>query len=82
MTLVGPRPSLIWETSTFSPKMRRRLQLRPGIAGLWQASGRGDLSNEEMLELDLDYAESASLANDAKLLVQTAVAVVTRKGAR
>ena len=82
MTLVGPRPSLLWETSTFSSKMRRRLQLTPGIAGLWQASGRGDLSNEEMLELDLTYADQASLVNDAKLLAQTAVAVVTRKGAR
>lgn len=82
MTLVGPRPSLLWETSMFAPNTRRRLQLTPGIAGLWQASGRGDLSTEEMLELDLEYADSASLANDAKLLGKTAVAVVKKTGAR
>lgn len=82
MTLVGPRPSLLWETSMFAPNTRRRLRLTPGIAGLWQASGRGDLSTEEMLELDLEYADSASIANDAKLLGKTAVAVVKKTGAR
>ncbi|MEM7092954.1 MAG: sugar transferase [Actinomycetota bacterium] len=82
MTLVGPRPSMLWETSIFAPRTRRRLQMVPGIAGLWQSSGRGDLPIEEMLELDLDYAESASLLGDTKLLGKTAVAVVTKRGAR
>lgn len=82
MTLVGPRPSLLWETSMFAPRTRRRLQMTPGIAGLWQASGRGDLSMEEMLELDLEYVDSASVITDALLIGRTALAVITRKGAR
>lgn len=82
MTLVGPRPSLLWETSMFAPRTRRRLQMTPGIAGLWQASGRGDLSMEEMLELDLRYIESASVISDGLLIGKTALAVITRKGAR
>ena len=55
--------------------------MRPGIAGLWQASGRGALSTEEMLELDLRYVETKSAMTDTKLLAKTAVAVVRRKGA-
>jgi len=82
MTLVGPRPSLLWETSLFEPRGRKRLTMVPGIAGLWQASGRGDLSNEEMLELDLQYIDQASAGNDLRLLASTAKAVVTGKGAR
>lgn len=82
MTLVGPRPSLLWETSLFAPRGRRRLVMVPGIAGLWQASGRGDLSNDEMLELDLRYVEESSAAYDMRLLASTAKAVVTGKGAR
>ena len=82
MTLVGPRPSLLWETSMFTPRTRRRLQMTPGIAGLWQASGRGDLSMEEMLELDLEYVDQASVWKDTALIAKTARAVVTRKGAR
>lgn len=82
MTLVGPRPSLLWETSMFSSRTRRRLTLTPGIAGLWQSSGRGDLSIEDMLELDLDYAESVSLVGDARILIRTVIAVLKREGAR
>lgn len=82
MTLVGPRPSLLWETSMFAPRTRRRLQMTPGIAGLWQASGRGDLSMEAMLELDLEYIDSASVISDGLLIGRTALAVVSRTGAR
>jgi len=82
MTLVGPRPSLVWETSLFAPATRRRLTVVPGIAGLWQASGRGDLSTEQMLELDLEYVDTASAINDTKIMVSTAKAVVTKSGAR
>lgn len=82
MTLVGPRPSLLWETSLFASTSRRRLQLTPGIAGLWQASGRGDLSMDEMLELDLEYADTASLLTDVKIIAQTAAAVFKKTGAR
>ena len=82
MTLVGPRPSLLWETSMFAPRTRRRLQMTPGIAGLWQASGRGDLSMEAMLELDLEYIDSASVISDGLLIGRTALAVLSRTGAR
>lgn len=82
MTLVGPRPSLLWESSLYPPRLRRRLSVVPGIAGLWQASGRGDLGVEEMLELDLEYVDSASASNDIKLMASTAVSVVRGKGAR
>gem|GEM_PF-1490186 len=81
MTLVGPRPSLLWESSLFASSLRGRLSVKPGIAGLWQASGRGALSTEEMLELDLRYVETKSAMTDTKLLAKTAVAVVRRKGA-
>lgn len=82
MTLVGPRPSLLWETSLYAARTRRRLQLRPGLAGLWQASGRGDLSTLEMLELDLEYVDTVSWSTDARLLARTGMAVVKRTGAR
>lgn len=82
MTLVGPRPSLIWETSLFPPASRRRLTMVPGIAGLWQARGRGDLSTEEMLVLDLEYVANASGMHDTKVMVSTAKAVLTGSGAR
>jgi len=82
MTLVGPRPSLLWETSLYSPRARRRLRRRPGLAGLWQASGRGDLSTAEMLELDLEYVDSASWSTDLRLLARTGLAVIKRTGAR
>jgi len=82
MTLVGPRPSLLWETCLYSARSRRRLRRRPGLAGLWQASGRGDLSTAEMLELDLEYVDSASWSTDLRLLARTGLAVVKRTGAR
>ena len=82
MSLVGPRPSLVWETELFAPDQRRRLITRPGLTGLWQISGRADVSMAEMLELDRAYVERMSLALDLRCLARTASAVVAREGAR
>ena len=60
MTLVGPRPALVWETEAFPPKFRRRTDVPPGCTGLWQVSGRSQLSTPEMLELDLEYVDRRS----------------------
>ncbi|MEM9563812.1 MAG: sugar transferase [Actinomycetota bacterium] len=82
MSLVGPRPSLLWESELFPPRLRRRLTTRPGLTGLWQVSGRADLSMNEMLELDLDYVERASLGLDLRCLARTATSVLAREGAK
>jgi lipopolysaccharide/colanic/teichoic acid biosynthesis glycosyltransferase len=81
MSLVGPRPSLLWEMELFPGPTRRRLTVPPGITGLWQTSGRADLSMPEMLELDLRYVDELSPGADLRCLVRTAGAVVGGEGA-
>ena len=81
MSLVGPRPSLLWEVELFAPPSRRRLAVTPGVTGLWQTSGRGDLSMLEMLELDLAYVDSASASVDLRCLAATARSVIDGEGA-
>jgi len=81
MSLVGPRPSLLWEVELYEPTMRKRLAVRPGLTGLWQTSGRGAVSMIEMLQLDLEYVETMSPAVDLRCLVGTARSVVGGKGA-
>lgn len=76
MSLVGPRPSLPWEVELFTPEQRRRHRCRPGITGLWQVSGRNRLSMQEMLSLDLAYAERSSLWLDLAILLRTPRAVL------
>jgi lipopolysaccharide/colanic/teichoic acid biosynthesis glycosyltransferase len=82
MSLVGPRPSLVWESELFQPSDRRRLTTRPGLTGLWQVSGRADVSMAEMLELDLDYVDRISPRLDLVCLSKTATSVLTQRGAR
>ncbi len=82
MSLVGPRPSLLWESELFPPHLRRRLTARPGVTGLWQVSGRADLSMNEMLELDLGYVERMSVGLDLQCLAKTATSVLAREGAK
>lgn len=81
MSLVGPRPQQQWEADTYSSAAQRRLLVRPGITGLWQVSGRSELSLEESLRLDLFYVDNWSMASDLMILGQTAKAVVTGRGA-
>lgn len=82
MSLVGPRPSLLWEVEMFQPHTRRRLQARPGMTGLWQIGGRADVSMLEMLELDLDYVNRMGPLLDLRCLFGTARSVIQGKGAR
>lgn len=81
MSLVGPRPPLPDEVHSYSPEARRRLLVRPGMTGLWQVSGRSNLSWEESIRLDLRYVENWSLAMDALILWKTVRAVVLGNGA-
>jgi exopolysaccharide biosynthesis polyprenyl glycosylphosphotransferase len=81
MSLVGPRPPLPVEVAGYPPEGRRRLLVKPGMTGLWQVSGRSDLSWEESLRLDLRYVENWTLALDARILLLTARAVVRGGGA-
>jgi exopolysaccharide biosynthesis polyprenyl glycosylphosphotransferase len=80
MSLVGPRP-LPADDGDFLGDVRRRLLVRPGITGLWQVSGRSDLSWDEAVRLDLYYVDNWSLAYDLNILWRTVGVVLARKGA-
>ncbi|MFF0480722.1 sugar transferase [Streptomyces sp. NPDC004435] len=81
MSLVGPRPPLPEESAAYGPDIRRRLLVKPGLTGLWQISGRSDLSWEETVRLDLRYVEDWSLALDTVILWKTLRAVLHGQGA-
>ncbi|MCW0212416.1 MAG: sugar transferase [Pseudonocardia sp.] len=81
MSLVGPRPPLPAEVATYQDDARRRLLVRPGMTGLWQVSGRSNLSWEESVRLDLRYVENWSMALDLTILWKTFGAVVRGRGA-
>ncbi|MGW8761635.1 sugar transferase [Streptomyces sp. NPDC055815] len=81
MSLVGPRPPLPEECAAYGPDVRRRLLVKPGLTGLWQISGRSDLSWEEAVRLDLRYVEDWSLALDTVILWKTLRAVLYGQGA-
>lgn len=81
MSLVGPRPQQQWEGDTYTSAAQRRLLVRPGITGLWQVSGRSELSQEESVRLDLFYVDNWSMASDLSILGQTANAVLSGRGA-
>jgi hypothetical protein len=81
MSLVGPRPQVLWEASAYNDWAKRRLRTLPGITGLWQVSGRASLSYEEMIELDIYYIENWSCGLDLEILFSTIPAVFTSKGA-
>jgi exopolysaccharide biosynthesis polyprenyl glycosylphosphotransferase len=81
MSLVGPRPPLPAEVAVYADDARRRLAVKPGMTGLWQVSGRSDLSWEEAVRLDLRYVENWSLSLDLVILLRTMTAVVRSSGA-
>jgi exopolysaccharide biosynthesis polyprenyl glycosylphosphotransferase len=81
MSLVGPRPALPTEAVRYDEEVRRRLLVKPGLTGLWQVSGRSDLSWHEAVRLDLRYVDNWSLGLDARILFRTAFAVLHRAGA-
>lgn len=81
MSLVGPRPPLPAEVREYGDDVRRRLLVRPGITGLWQISGRSDLSWEDTVRLDLYYVENWSFFGDVLILAKTVRAVMSGSGA-
>ena len=81
MSLVGPRTPLPGEVERYSDDVRRRLAVRPGMTGLWQVSGRSDLSWEDSVRLDLYYVDNWSIVQDLAILARTMLAVVSSRGA-
>jgi len=81
MALVGPRPALPAEVATYDEMARRRLAIKPGLTGLWQVSGRSNLSWEESVRLDMDYVDNWSPKLDASIALDTLRAVIRRDGA-
>ena len=81
MSLVGPRPALENEVAAYESHVRRRLDVRPGVTGLWQVSGRSDLSWEDTVRLDLYYVDNWSILQDVSILAKTFGAVFTSSGA-
>ncbi|WP_254786904.1 sugar transferase [Curtobacterium sp. MCBA15_001] len=81
MSLVGPRPPLRREVDRYDVHVHRRFLVKPGMTGLWQVSGRSDLSWEDSVRLDLYYVENWSMMGDLVLLWRTARAVVSSSGA-
>jgi lipopolysaccharide/colanic/teichoic acid biosynthesis glycosyltransferase len=80
MGLVGPRPLYMSQAREFTEHQRRRLEARPGIVGLAQIRGRGELPHEAKLELDVQYVEQMSLAQDLKILWRGFVMILRRQG--
>lgn len=71
MSLVGPRPLYVAQMAEWDARQRRRLEVKPGLTGLAQVSGRGELTREEKLELDVRYVETASFWGDIRLILAT-----------
>ncbi|MCW2766223.1 MAG: sugar transferase [Nocardioides sp.] len=81
MSLVGPRPPLPLEVARYEPDTVRRLRVRPGMTGLWQVSGRSELSFAEAVRLDLFYVDNWSMLQDLTILMRTFQAVFGSRGA-
>ena len=76
MSLIGPRPALEYELEHYSDKHYRRFDVRPGVTGLWQVSGRNRLGFQEMLDLDVRYSEDPTLVTDIRILARTPMAAI------
>jgi len=81
MSLVGPRPPLQSEVANYAGHAHRRLLVKPGITGLWQVSGRSDLSWDDTVRLDLQYVESWSLGLDVLIILKTVSTILSCRGA-
>jgi exopolysaccharide biosynthesis polyprenyl glycosylphosphotransferase len=82
MSIVGPRPPIPYEVEDYELRHRRRLEMKPGITGLWQVSGRNRLTFEEMVGIDLYYIENWSLWLDLKIILLTLPAILRGEGER
>lgn len=81
MSLVGPRPPIPYEVEHYPPHWFGRFAVKPGVTGLWQVSGRSELTLEEMITLDLDYVKRRSLWLNLRILARTVPAVLGARGA-
>lgn len=81
MSIVGPRPQVEREVAEYTPAAHRRLLIKPGITGLWQVSGRSELSIEESIRIDLRYVENWSLTGDIAIILRTIKVVLFPSGA-
>ena len=81
MSLVGPRPPVPSEVAEYTVADRRRLEIKPGITGAWQVSGRSEIPFERQVELDIDYIERHGVGSDLRILARTVPAVLFGKGA-
>lgn len=82
MSLIGPRPPSPDEYERYNDQQRRRLEVKPGITGLWQVSGRKDTDFDFMVKKDIEYIEHQSFSLDLHILLKTIPAVLVGKGAR
>ncbi len=81
MSLVGPRPSVGYEVEMYEPRHLRRLEVLPGMTGLWQVSGRTQTTFDEMVGLDVAYIDNWSLWLDIKILIRTVFRVFSDRNA-
>ncbi len=81
MALVGPRPVIPYEVEIYPDAYLSRFKVKPGLTGLWQVSGRNERTYDEMVRFDIEYAESASLMLDLRILAKTMPVVLRRQGA-
>ena len=83
MSLVGTRPPTVDEFNQYDLYYRRRLSIKPGLTGMWQVSGRSDITDfKDVVKLDLEYIDNWSLSSDIRILLMTVWVVVMKKGAR
>ena len=81
MSIVGTRPPLISETNLYEPRHKVRLAIKPGITGMWQVSGRSDITDfEEVVRLDKEYIENWDIGLDIKILLKTVLVVLQKDG--
>ena len=79
MGVVGPRPLYVSQIAEWNERQKKRLLVKPGLTGLAQISGRGELTREEKLDLDVDYVETASFSKDLRIILATIAYVFSRK---
>ena len=83
MSLVGTRPPTVDEWEKYELRHRARLAIKPGLTGLWQAYGRSDITDfERILDMDMEYVNTWTIAGDIKIIARTVVSVLTSKGAK
>jgi len=80
MSIVGPRPSLLYEYEVYQPWHKKRLQVLPGITGLWQVTAHNQVPFDEMVKIDLDYIRNLSFFLDLKIMILTPLEMLRKKG--